>query len=271
MKRVLCLSMVLAMICSLLTFMPATAVSIIDSGTCGAQGDNVKWTLDSDGTLTISGTGDMFNYYRERDIAPWYSNGKGEKIHTVIIEYGVTSVGNYAFQEVSDPYYYGYRYPNLEEVTIANSVKTIGEYAFSDLASITNITIPDSVKTIGLCAFSDCTKLKTVNMGNSVETIDHRAFQNCPELTTLTIPASVTYIGQNICERCGKVNYDVSPQNEYYSSQNGVLFNKDQTELISYAKDKIQSNYNIPYGVKYIDNFAFCGCEQLSNITIPDM
>ncbi len=267
MKKILCLGLVLAMLCVLLTFTSVSAATIVENGSCGAQGDNVKWTLDSDGTLTISGTGDMHNYYRENDDTPWFFSG--ENIHKVIIEYGVTSIGDYAFGERARSWGEG-EYPNLTNVTIANSVKTIGRDAFSGHTSITAINIPNSVISIGVGAFSDCTKLKTVNMGNSVETIDHRAFLNCSELTTLSIPASVTYIGQNICEYCGKVNYEVSPQNEYYSSQNGVLFNKDQTELISYAKDKIQSNYNIPYGVKYIDNFAFCGCEQLSNITIPD-
>ncbi len=267
MKRVLCLSLVLTVLCALLVFTPAAAATVIDSGTCGAQGDNVKWTLDSEGTLTISGTGDMQDYYRENDDTPWYFSG--EKIHKVIIEYGVTSIGDYAFGERA--WNWGEdEYPNLTSVTIPNSVKTIGRNAFSGHTSITSINIPNSVVSIGGGAFSYCTKLKTVNMGNGVETIASSAFHNCPELTTLTIPASVTYIGQNICEYCGKVNYEVSPQNESYSSQNGVLFNKDQTELISYAKDKIQSSYNIPYGVKYIDEDAFLGCEQLTNIAIPD-
>ena len=115
MKRVLCLSLVLTILCALLIFTPAAAATIIDSGSCGAQGDNVKWTLDSEGTLTISGTGNMYNYYIENDDAPWYFSG--EKIHKVIIEYGVTSIGDYAFGVRA--WNWGEdEYPNLTSVTI---------------------------------------------------------------------------------------------------------------------------------------------------------
>ena len=86
MKRILSLGLVLTMICTLLTFMPATAASIIDSGTCGAQGDNLKWTLDSEGILTIIGTGEMKDYGNTGFAAsPWGGKGYNAKIKKVII------------------------------------------------------------------------------------------------------------------------------------------------------------------------------------------
>ena len=101
MKRILCLVLVLTMVCALLAVMPVNAATIVESGECGAQGDNVKWTLDSDGTLTISGTGEMgdYNYLDSIPSIPWYNNRS--RIKTVIINDGVTSIGDFAFYECS--------------------------------------------------------------------------------------------------------------------------------------------------------------------------
>ena len=306
MKRILCLGLVLTMLCALTAFTPASAATIIDSGTCGAQGDNVKWTLDSEGTMTISGTGDMGNYEALINPAPWYYKYKNI-INKVIIETGITSIGSGTFSlcekitdvnipssvtristqafencaglleitipkgvtEICDSTFRGCT--SLKKVDFPNTLTSIGQSSFSGCANLVTINIPDSLINIGYAAFSGCSKLKNVNMGNNVKNIEGSAFSECPQLTNLTIPKNTTSIGRNICENCGSVNYNVSPQNVCFSSQNGVLFNKEKTELISYAKDKIQSAYNIPYGVERIANGAFANCKNLTNITIPDM
>lgn len=108
---------------------------------------NVTWSLDeTTGTLTISGTGDMTDYYS----APWY-NRRGE-IRAVIIENGVTSIGNYAF----------YYCTGLTSVTIPDSVTSIGDSAFDNCSSLTSIAIPNSVKSIGNTAFYGCRGLDGV-------------------------------------------------------------------------------------------------------------
>ncbi|MCD7747071.1 MAG: leucine-rich repeat domain-containing protein, partial [Firmicutes bacterium] len=206
--------------------MSAEDATVTDSGTCG---DNLTWTLTSDGTLTITGTGEMEDYYFG---APWISYGNS--ITSVVIESGTTSIGEYAF------YYYGH----LTSVTIPDSVTTIGYSAFRHCTRLTNITIPDSVTSIGEYAFtntaydkdegnwddgvlyidnwlieadgevvlgeytiksgtvgiadyafSDCKSLTSVTIPDSVTTIGKCAFSNCTSLTSITIPDSVTTIG----------------------------------------------------------------------------
>ena len=106
------------------------------SGTCG---ENLTWTLDNEGTLTISGTGAMTDYYYD---APWHSSS--ENIKSVVIEDSVTSIGYSAFYGCS----------NLTSITIPDSLTSIGEWAFGCCSSLTSITIPDSVTSIGERAFS---------------------------------------------------------------------------------------------------------------------
>ena len=114
-KRLLSFVLAVLMIASLL---PATALAadIVASGTCGAKGSNLTWTLDSEGVLTISGSGDMHGY--DLPGAPWY--GSRSRVKSAVIAEGVTS---------------------------------IGRYAFVDCTSLTSVTIPDSVTSIGYAAF----------------------------------------------------------------------------------------------------------------------
>ena len=119
------------------------SAEIVDSGTCGK---NLTWVFDSEGTLTIGGTGDMDNYgYSYRP--SWIS--EEELIKKIIIEDGVTSIGNEAFflNEL-------YPYKNLTEVIISESVKTIGTYAFYNDKNLIKIEIPENVKYIGADAFA---------------------------------------------------------------------------------------------------------------------
>ncbi len=108
---------------------------IIDSGECGADGANVTWTLDDAETLTISGEGDMDDY--DLFSSPWYDNIS--TIKKVIIDQGVTSIGNEAFRDCE----------SLTSITIPNSVTSIGDDAFYYCTSLTSIRIPDSVTNIG--------------------------------------------------------------------------------------------------------------------------
>ncbi len=111
---------------------PATGV--VASGTCGAEGDgsNLTWTLDSEGVLTISGSGDMHDY--DLPGAPWY----GSQVKSAVIADGVTSIGSHAF----------YNCTSLTSVTIPDSVTSIGAYAFDTCSSLTNVTIPNGVTSI---------------------------------------------------------------------------------------------------------------------------
>ena len=181
-KRLLSFVLAVLMIASLL---PATALAadIVDSGTCGAEGDgsNLTWTLDSDGVLTISGTGAMKEYDPYK--APWY--GSSSRVKSAVIAEGVTSIGGKAFLDCT----------SLTSVTIPDSVTSIGKQAFMYCTSLTGVTIPDSVTSIGSSAFSYCKSLTSVTIPNSVTSIGGQTFMGCSSLTSVTIPNSVTSIG----------------------------------------------------------------------------
>ncbi len=123
------------------------AAETVDSGTCG---DNITWTLDDEGTLTISGTGDMYDYSTRPEESPWQS--WRYKIKQINIEEGVTSICSWAFAACN----------NLSSVTIGKSVKNIGHDAFADCGGLTDIIIPASVERCGKGIFSGCFGLTDV-------------------------------------------------------------------------------------------------------------
>ena len=183
----------------------------IASGTCGAQGDNLTWTLTCDNVLTISGTGAMENYSSNSNW-PWYSYR--ESITSVVVEDGVTSLGSFAF-----------------------------DY----LVNVTSITLPNTVTQIGWYSIGYCYKL-----------------------TSITIPASVTYISGYAFSYCEKLTaFNVDQNNSYYSSVDGVLFNKDQTQIISYPIGKEGTHYTIPNTVVSIYDGAFASTK-LESINMPN-
>jgi len=161
------------------------------------------------------------------------------------------------------------------DVTIPSTVyglpvSAIGFYALAECTSLTNITIPTTVTTIEEGAFSRCSSLTAVNIPNSVTTIGGSAFEHCTGLVTATIPASVTQIGEHqaFSDCPSLLAITVDPANNFYSSLDGVLFNKDKTTLIQYPGGKAGS-YAIPDGVTTVNEWAFESCIRLTGITIP--
>lgn len=162
------------------------ATNADDSGSCG---ENLTYNyVAATKTLTISGFGAMndysFNSSGKCD-SPWWTGGYYKSIKNVVIEYGVTSIGENAFWYCQ----------NLTSVTIPSSVASIGQGAFSSCQNLTSVIIPSSVTSIGRSAFSSCTRLSTVLIPNSVTSIADYAFQGCECLTSITIPKDVTSIG----------------------------------------------------------------------------
>ena len=187
-------------------------------------------------------------------------------------------------------------------ITIPYSVTKIGERAFEGCTGLTSITIPNSVTKIGYSAFKGCTGLKeievdadnkyyssedgvlynkekteliccpkgktSITIPYSVTKIGERAFEGCTGLTSITIPNSVTKIGYSAFKGCtGLKEIEVDADNKYYSSEDGVLYNKEKTELICCPKGK--TSITIPYSVTKIGEEAFWGCKSLTSITIP--
>jgi len=266
MKRTLCLFLALILAVGICFSAPVTitafAAEITASGTCGASTNeggvgSVTWSLDSDGILTISGTGAMADY--DGSNMPWYSYQY--EITKVVIGNSVTTIGNFAFDDCIE----------LTSVTIPDRVTTIGEYAFSDCEKLTSVTIPDSVTAIFKYAFFYCEKLTSVTIPDSVTTISESVFASCRSLTSVTIGKGVTTIAEDAFRGCiSLTTITVDDANKNYSSVEGVLFNKEKNELIYYPAGKDATSYTILDSVTSIGRIAFQGCTYLESVTIPD-
>lgn len=174
MKRFL--AMILACV-MLLTLLPLSA-SAADSGTLG---DTITWTFTDDGTLTISGSGAMPDYtnssFKE---APWYSYAK--KVTKIVIDSGITRVGDYTFYNLNDSYY-----PNVASVEL-RGVKEIGTKTFFHSSLLTDLTLGEGVQTIGPNAFAFCDGLSTIKLPDSLTLIGNQAFYECNNLESVSIP-----------------------------------------------------------------------------------
>jgi len=176
---------------------------------------------------------------------------------SVVIPTSVTSFGTYAFEGCS----------SLTNVVIPASVTSIGSGAFLHCSSLTSVFIPSSVTSIRDNAFAGCSSLTNIVIPTSVTSIGSGAFQGCSSLASVTIPTSVTSIGSSVFHYCiGLTSITVDANNAYYSSLDGVLFNKNQTTLIQYPPAKAGSGYSIPPSVTSIGSSAFSSCSSLSGI-----
>ncbi|MCR4963670.1 MAG: leucine-rich repeat protein [Firmicutes bacterium] len=252
------------------TFQPP---SVIASGSCGT---NLRWTLDDEGTLSITGTGEMTDYTSSSN-APWYS--WRSQIHTVEIGDGVTSIGDYAFAYCS----------SLTSVTIPDSVNSIGGSAFYGCSGLTSVTIPDSVTNIGSGALAGCKNLTRIEVDpenpkyksadgilftkdmmmllsfpaglsgsytvpNSVTGIGNNAFESCRKLTSVNISGNVTSIGISAFYNC--------------SSLTNATIGNSVISIGQYAFTYCSSLSSVFIGnsVTNIDSYAFAGCDALRDV-----
>ena len=211
---------------------------------CGIDGGNVTATLKDNGLLVVRGAGAMWEGYgpvrgfsHKYSSPPW--DDVGHLITDVVIEEGVTSIGKFAFAFCS----------NMKSVVISSSVITIGPMAFYFCDSLTSVTIKDGVRSIGTNAFHSCTSLTSVKIPSSVMLIEFEGnmFLSGDNLTSIT----------------------VSPDNANYSSEDGILFNKNKTSLIRCPMGR-RGVYTIPSSVTTIGCGAFVHCANLVSVTIPN-
>ena len=217
------------------------------SGTCG---DNVYWSF-SNGTLTISGSGKMYDYSASDNTsfnttAPW-GNHRDYQIKKVIIAQGVSSIGVRAFSGCT----------SLTSVTIPNSVTSIGSFAFFKCYNLTSITIPNSVTSIGNGAFYGCTSLTSVAIPDSVTSIRANAFSYCTSLTSVAIPDSVTSIGYRAFSYC--------------TSLTSVAIPDSVTSIGDYAFDDCDSLTDVYYSgseAQWASIIIYNGNDPLTSATV---
>ena len=182
-----------------------------------------KWTLD-DRTLTISGTGEMKDW-KSDSVEDWHDTQYTNLIQKAIIEEGVTYIGNYAFEECS---------------------------------SLTSIEIPEGVTSIGSSTFRGCSSLESINnIPSSVTSIGDSAFYGCSSLESMNILEGVTSIGNSAFRGCNSLeSINVDENNTNYISENGILFNKEKTNIICYPAEK--KDIRVYYSEQYNEYRRFC-------------
>ena len=148
------------------------------------------------------------------------------------------------------------------------TVTALGHYAFSGSSGLTTVVIPDSVTSIEWYVFRFCYNLTSIIIPNSVTSVGNGAFYDCTGLTSVNIPESVTSLSSVAFYGCsGLIEITVDMLNPTYSSLNGVLFNKAQTELIQYPDAK-PGAYTIPDGVTVVENLAFSESNGLTHLAV---
>ena len=247
--------------------------TVLEKGYTYWKEDNLTWKLDADGTLTISGTGAMKDYDIENNKSPVYMNSKVKK---VVIEDGVTSIGNYAFSGCL----------GLKSITIPDGITSIGDHAFDSCINLRSITLPDSITSIGMRAFyncwnvpsiiipdgvtsiedftfDSCISLTSITIPNSVTKIKSSAFHNCADLTSITIPDSVTSIGDSAFSDCGSLTTislscgsalkksDFGEQADLVSYTNQHLLTKTAAKTVTCAEDGNKAYWTCEHCKKY--------------------
>ena len=255
---------ILALLC-----LTVTSAWADDSGACGTS---LTYSyVESTHTLTISGSGAMTNFNLYMKKAPW--DGYKASITSVVIESGVTSIGDYAFNQCT----------SLASVTIPTGVTSIGRSAFEQCSNLTTIdipasvttigngafgrtglteiTIPASVTSIGQSVFSGCSNLKSANLPDNLTSIPSQLFYQCTSLEAITIPASVTSIGSSAFYGCNNASLTSINIPASVTSIGSQAF-RNCTGLTS---------IDLPANLTTIDSYAFMGCNNasLTSISIP--
>ena len=245
-KRLLSMILALSMMLTILPVNAITALAANDS--CGA---NLTYELtqntDDPGTytLTIRGEGAMYNY--SSSTVPW--DAQKSKITSVVIGNGVTSIGDYAFEDCSA----------LKMLDIPQSVTEIGSKAFLGCSALTSLALPQTVNRIGNTAFQGCSNLETINIPSGVKLIEHDIFHGCEKLKDVTIPVGVTLIGYCAFEACKAFKNIEIPEGVTTIKRNAF---EDCTQL---------ETVGIPSTATDICNAAFRNCPQLKSFVFPSV
>lgn len=285
--------------------------NVVNTGTCG---DNVTWTLTNTGggiedreyTLTLSGSGDMYDYYASsgsyhiqsigrpiteiQSAPPWY--GDCYDIQTVVVEEGITYIGKNAFCD----------FTSLTSVSLPESLTAIGDYAFRD-SGIVNLTLPSQITELGTGVFNDCRLLESmsipagvtdipdelfyscasladVTLPDNLNTIGFMAFYECTSLSDISIPDSVTQIGESAFNGCSSLT-DITLPSGLTETAFALLARCTALENVSvpdtvttlgagsFAECTALTSIDLPANLTVIDWGAFQACSSLTEVVLP--
>ncbi|MDY2784762.1 MAG: leucine-rich repeat protein [Faecalibacterium sp.] len=200
----------------------------VGSGKCG---DNLTWKLDANGTLTISGTGDMYEYgsglFGDAERVPWLSNLTSESpVQKLVLNEGITGISDFAFVG-----------SKIETLDIPSSVTSIGSAAFSSCKDLVSVSGGENVSYLGSMAFLNCSSLASIDLSDKLEGLYMGTFKDCKSLTSITIPGNVAVYGlsDSVFSGCEKLK-----------------------------------TVTLMYGVASIGGGTFKDCTALETITLPD-
>lgn len=252
----------------------------------GKCGDNVTYIFNEEThVLTISGEGPMYDYGYTSNYSPFNTD---RDIWEVIINDGVTSIGDYAFFVCSS--IISVKLPdslkrigkgafqvclNMTSIDIPNGVTIIGSQAFQGCNSLTSIVIPSGVTVIEAWTFLKCNSLTSISIPNNVTIIKERAFEDCSSLATISIPQSITEINRGAFDGCVNLNSVHITNLESWCKIQFTYGNSFSSNPLYYAHHLFLNNNEvkdlvIPNGVDQILDYAFEGCSGLCSVTIPN-
>lgn len=227
-----------------LLIVSATAAETVASGNC-YNSSTQSWTLDSEGTLTISGAGVLKGAAFPEDF-PWYDYT--DSITKIVVSPGITEIGQYGLRYLS----------SVTEVVLPDTVTALGSSAFNECGSLESIDLPDSITSIGGAAFWGCKKLVTIDLPANLTQLGLAVFEYCTSLETITIPDGVTAIGDRAFDGCSALTSIELPA--------GLK----SIGVSAFANCSSLSEIDLPAGLTAIGMYAFNGCTSLQTVTIPD-
>ena len=249
----------------------ATKDPYICAGYCGTadtEHTNAEWWLGRDGSLTIKGTGETYDFGLNSSERPYYFYWESE-ITKVVVESGITGLGEYSF----------YAFTGLKEASLPSTLKTVGKNAFYKCDNLQTVTCAEGLETIEASAFAYCGSLKTVKLPASLKTIGGGAFTECTSLTAITLPTGLESLGAGTFYDCSGLKSITIPGTTAVGKQAFANCTALETVTITDGMTEIPQELfmwcrnlktvKLPGSVKQIGFRAFEGCEVLASVTLP--
>lgn len=253
----------------------------------GAQSYDLRVSVDGKYAYTINWGSNMSDYFVEQNapirtgmyrIDAYALMPDGSEVFISNISVEVRSAeydgSKYFYKQNSEGYLtiIGAEYGKKDIVIPAEldgvRVTEIGQASLWNHDEIESLVISEGIKKVQGKSISGCVNLKTISLPDSLELVDGYAFEGCTSVTSMTVPKNVSHIVWSPFNRMTSLTeINCDPENQYYTSVDGVLFKKDMTSIVAYPVGR-KGAYTVPETVKYIEPYVFNGAEYLTDITI---